>query len=207
MREPIRSVPGFGGRRRIADRYRNVPMDDWHSRGNSRPVSTARRKSAALKKSNDQAMKRNNQIICRWARVPLDNVERIGPVRSNWQVERGKSEISERRVMIQRSRSNGRRNNHIHHRLSTMMASQACARDWQRIVIGGTAASQTFARTASASATLSAAHATSRPAMTVANRLKVTRAAAARKCVTVQQDHRQHQAHHRQMAMTADKPN
>jgi hypothetical protein len=43
--------------------------------------------------------------------------------------------------------------------------------------------------------------------MTVANRLKVTRAAAARDGVAIEKDHRQHQAHHRQMAMTADEPN
>jgi hypothetical protein len=88
-----------------------------------------------------------------------------------------------------------------------MMSLQACARTWQSLVIGGTAARQAFARAASASAALSAAHATSRPAMAVAYRLKVARAAAARKRVAIQQDHRQHQAHHRQMAMTANEPN
>jgi hypothetical protein len=51
---------------------------------NSRQESAARRKLAAPKKSNDQAMKRNDQVIRRWTRTPLDNVERIGPVRSNW---------------------------------------------------------------------------------------------------------------------------
>jgi hypothetical protein len=43
--------------------------------------------------------------------------------------------------------------------------------------------------------------------MTAANRLKVTRAAAACDDVAIEQDRRQHQADHRQMAMTADEPN
>ena len=114
-REPIKLVPELTRRRRIAGRFPKVAADVWDSRGNSRPVSAAQRKSAAQKKSNDQAMKRNNQIIWRWARVPLDNVERIAPVRSNWQFEGGKSQSHARRVMIQRGRCDGRRNNQVHH--------------------------------------------------------------------------------------------
>jgi hypothetical protein len=87
------------------------------------------------------------------------------------------------------------------------MSLQACAGTWQGFVFSRMAASQAFARTAAASAALSAAHATSRPAMTVANRFEVTGAAAACDGVAIEQDHRQHQAHHRQMAMTADEPN
>jgi hypothetical protein len=112
---------------------------------NSRPECAARRKLAALKKSNDQTMKSDDQIIGRWPRIPLDNVPRISPLSSQRQCKRSKNKPKIRRVIPNRGRRDGCRNNHVRHRLNTMMSLQSRPLDWHSFMIGRTAASQALA--------------------------------------------------------------
>jgi hypothetical protein len=90
--------------------------------------------------------------------------------------------------------------------LGAVMSLQSFALAWHSLV-GGMATSQALVRAASARATMSAARATSCPTMAVAHSLKVSRTAAARNRVAVEKEHRQHYAHHCQMAVAAEEPN